>query len=816
MRRWLTALALATVAGAIVAGGWAYYVASSTSGSAGGAKASSLPTGNTPTVSVIGRNVTVTWAQNSVSALGGLLGAQSNGGYTITRYAANATSTAISPGASCSGSQTGGADPLSCTENNLPTGRWKYTATPTYYNWSGGESSQSASAIIPPANPSSVTLVNGGGVGSAYINNANKSSVNVDVALPATSLGSDTINLSISDGIPADTVTASTAGTTGSGTVHFTGLNLSGLTDGTLTFTATAQSSYGDNSAGSASNAYTKDTVAPAAPTSVSLSNGGGAGSAFINSANKASVNYNVVLAASSVASDTITFNLNDPGSVHTIGPLTKSGIAGGGTQTFNSNNLTSFNDGTITASATATDAAGNTSAATTTTNTKDTVAPAAPTSVALSNGGGTGSAFINSANKAGVNYSVALGSGSLSSDTITFNLNDAGSAHTIGPLTTAGTSGAGNVSFNGNNLSAFNDGTITASATATDAAGNTSAATTTTNTKDTVAPAAPTSVSLSNGGGAGSAFINSANKASVNYNVVLAASSVASDTITFNLNDPGSVHTIGPLTKSGIAGGGTQTFNSNNLTSFNDGTITASATATDAAGNTSAATTTTNTKDTVAPAAPTSVSIANGQSATGSAPFWINGNNKGSVNYDVVLPASANDSTSDTVKVTLTSGVSVSGTAASIGSAGGTVHVTGIDATTLTDGTVSVSATVTDAAGNASTAATTTTGKDTVAPSAPSGSTGKYTYTDNTTPTADTITGSSGTVASGDFLVASEITGPNTGTQYTSAAAASNGSVAAFAVGNSTVTVKFTFFEEDPAGNLSTAGPSIPYTDTK
>jgi hypothetical protein len=260
-RRWLVAFALAILAAVVAAAGWAFYVATSTAGSSGRARAAFLPTGKQPAVSVSGRDVTVSWAQDSVAALGGLLGAQAHGGYTITRYAESAPSTPITAGANCSGTQSGSTDPLTCTEDDLPTGRWKYTATPSYYNWVGGESSQSAHAIIAPAAPSSVTLVNGGGVGGAYINAANKTSLTIDVTLPATSLSSDTVNLSLGDGVHSP-VTSSKPATAGAGSVSFTGVNASSLSDGSIAISSTSSSSYGDPSSATQIT-RTKDTVAP-------------------------------------------------------------------------------------------------------------------------------------------------------------------------------------------------------------------------------------------------------------------------------------------------------------------------------------------------------------------------------------------------------------------------------------------------------------------------------------------------------------------------------------------------------------------------
>jgi hypothetical protein len=259
----------------------AFFVAGSTAFSYGAARAGTLSAGNTPaTPGVAGRDVTVTWAQNSPAFLGGLLGADANGGYLIERYAASGA--AITPAASCGGLRQGAADPLSCTENSLPTGRWQYTVTPKYYNWLGAEGSKSASAAIAPANPTSVSLVNGAGTGNAFINTANASSLNFDVVVPATSLSSDTITLTLTDPGSVHTVIATQAATTGAGTVHFTGVNGSTLNNGTITIVAKATSSYGDNSASSPSLTRTKDTVAPTNALTLTAKSPGG--SSFLSS----------------------------------------------------------------------------------------------------------------------------------------------------------------------------------------------------------------------------------------------------------------------------------------------------------------------------------------------------------------------------------------------------------------------------------------------------------------------------------------------------------------------------------------------------
>jgi hypothetical protein len=113
-RRLLILIAVAVAAGALAGTLIAYFSGAASAGSAGGAAAGTLPAGNTPALSRSGRDVSVTWNQNSFQS--DLLGNISHGGYVITRYAENDPATPIGPGSACGGTRTGTADPLECTE----------------------------------------------------------------------------------------------------------------------------------------------------------------------------------------------------------------------------------------------------------------------------------------------------------------------------------------------------------------------------------------------------------------------------------------------------------------------------------------------------------------------------------------------------------------------------------------------------------------------------------------------------------------------------------------------------------------------------
>jgi hypothetical protein len=101
------------------------------------AKAKALGAGNVPTGSVSGHKVTVSWAASSYTNGG------SPAGYLINRYNAS-TGVLQTIGANCSGT----IAVLTCTENGVPSGSWKYSVTPATANWRGAESAKSATVTV--------------------------------------------------------------------------------------------------------------------------------------------------------------------------------------------------------------------------------------------------------------------------------------------------------------------------------------------------------------------------------------------------------------------------------------------------------------------------------------------------------------------------------------------------------------------------------------------------------------------------------------------------------------------------------------------
>ena len=138
------------VASLVVAAPGVAQAAWNTSATARGyAKAVSVPQGNAPTSSVNGRDVTVSWAVTSFPDTTPVAG------YTVRRFdASTGVPQTVLP--SC----TGTIATLTCTEFGVAPGTWKYAVTPKQALWTGLESVQSATATVgsPSLTLSTTTL----------------------------------------------------------------------------------------------------------------------------------------------------------------------------------------------------------------------------------------------------------------------------------------------------------------------------------------------------------------------------------------------------------------------------------------------------------------------------------------------------------------------------------------------------------------------------------------------------------------------------------------------------------------------------------
>ncbi len=483
------------------------------------------------------------------------------------------------------------------------------------------------------------------------------------------------ISVFVTDGA-TDTAVMTTS-VAADGTWSITDIDVSGLSDGTLAYQVAATNAQGHTS--NALRSATKDTVAPTVDitTVTNPVNIGNVSNVTASGTGEVGANLSIVASdgTNSTAAQTTT-------------------IAAGGAWSVSGFNLSALNDGTITFTVTATDAAGNTATDSLTTS-KDTVAPTvAITSVTdPANSANAANTTISGTGTVGATISVVVGDGTNS---------------TAAQTTTVGSGGTWSIS--GINVTSLNDGTITYTATASDAAGNTSTATRTAQ-KDTTAPAVAVTVTTNpvNAGNVTSTSANGTGEVGANISLV----------VTDGTNSTAALTTT-------VTANGTWSITGINVSSLSDGTITFTATATDTAGNTATATSTAQ-KDVVAPALelievtdPINASEATNVAASGT----------GEVGASISLVVS--DGTNSTAAMTTTV------------ASDGTWSVSGIDVSGLDDGTITFTATATDAAGNTATD-TLAAELDTTAPAVEITSVSNPVNNDNVTTAAASGTGEVG-----------------------------------------------------------------------
>ncbi|MBG6152367.1 MULTISPECIES: Ig-like domain-containing protein [unclassified Aquimarina] len=530
-----------------------------------------------------------------------------------------------------------------------------------------------------------------------------------------------TYNYTFSTSGGAGTVTGS--GTVASAGATISGIDLTGLADGTITLSVTLTDVNG-NTGSAATDTETKETVAPTGY-SVAIDQNP------INAGNDNAVSYTF---SSAEVGATYNYTFSTSGGAGTV---TGSGTVASAGATISGIDLTGLADGTITLSVTLTDINGNTGSAATDTETKETVAPTGY-SVAIDQNP------INAGNDNAVSYtfsSAEVGA------TYNYTFSTSGGAGTV---TGSGTVASAGATISGIDLTGLADGTITLSVTLTDVNGNTGSAATDTETKETVAPTGY-SVAIDQ------SPINAGNDNAVSYTF---SSAEVGATYNYTFSTSGGAGTV---TGSGTVASAGATISGIDLTGLADGTITLSVTLTDVNGNTGSAATDTETKETIAP---TGYSVAIDQSP-------INAGNDNAVSYTF---SSAEVGATYNYTFSTSGGAGTVTGSGTVASAGATIS--GIDLTGLADGTITLSVTLTDVNGNTGSAATDTETKETVAPtgysvaidqspisdlndnavsytfsSAEVGAT--YNYTFSTSGGAGTVTGS-GTVASAGATISS------------------------------------------------------------
>ncbi len=467
-------------------------------------------------------------------------------------------------------------------------------------------------------------------------------------AISGVATAGSSISVVVSDGTTS--LAPHTAQAATDGTWSITGINVVTLADGTLTYSVTASGS--DGGSAQTSTTATKDTVAPTLAI--------GTVSDPVNVGNVSALS----ITGTSSANQLVTVTVSD--GTNTTDPVTATADANGD-WSLGSIDLSALASGTITYTASATDAVGNT-ATVTQTATKDTEAP----TVAITSLPDT----INAANQNAVSIS---GTGEVG-DTISLLITDAATGQVTPDSVVVGQDGTW--SFTGIDVSSLAEGTIDFSVTATDAASNTSqtsqsankdtevAVIITESTTDPITPDNETNTSVTGGGEAGATV-----------SVVASDGTGATDPMTVTV-DSESTWTVSGIDVSGLA----------------DGTITYTATITDAAGNTDAFQFPVQ-KDTTAPSLTVDSS---------SDPIGI-GNQKHVTVGGTVEPGA-------TVSVVVSDGTNSTDAADAQVGQDGNWSLADIDVSGLNDGTLTFMVTATDAVNNLSTDNSLTATKTTVA----------------------------------------------------------------------------------------------------
>ncbi|TWA67773.1 putative repeat protein (TIGR02059 family), partial [Azospirillum baldaniorum] len=500
--------------------------------------------------------------------------------------------------------------------------------------------------------------------------------------------------------------------------------------------TATATDAAG-NTSSAGTQTLTIDTTAPNAPavTSATLSN-----------------NATPILTGTAEAGSTVTVTVG--GATYTTTATNGNWSINLATATPTAGSLTLNANGSNAVSATATDAAGNVSTPGTQSLTIDTTAPNAPTvTTALSN---STTPTLTGTAEAGSTVTVTVGGATYTTTATngTWSVN----------LATA-TPTAGSLSLNAN-------GTNPVSATATDAAGNTSAPGTQTLAIDTTAPTAPTvATELSN-----------------STTPTLTGTAEAGSTVTVTVG--GATYTTTATNGNWSINLATATPTAGSLSLDANGANPVSATATDAAGNTSAPGTQTLTIDTTAPTAPTvATALTNSTTPT--------------------LTGTAETGSTVTVTIggaTYTTTATNGAWSLNLATATPTAGSLSLDA----NGANPVSATATDAAGNTSSAGTQSLTIDTTLPDAPAVTSAALSNSTTPTLTGTAEAGSTVTVTVGGATYTTTATN-GTWSLNLATATPTAGSLSLDANGANPVTATAT----DAAGNVSTPGTQSLTVDT-
>ena len=598
--------------------------------------------------------------------------------------------------------------------DNAAVGQGPAAITTTITDGAGNTSSPSPATTInidtlAPNAPATAPLVAENAGGGINIAEAADGTV-VEVSLTGTNaLAGDKVNVII-DGESTSYTLLSADITAGKAMVSVPKSVLDNAGQGPAAVTATITDAAGNTSGPSPVANITIDTLAPTAPAAPLVAENANGGISAAEAADGTPVEVSLA-DTNAVAGDVVNVIVDGVSTPYTLLPADIT--AGKATVTVPKTVIDAAGQGLAAVTATITDAAGNTSAPSTATSINiDTVPPTAPLAPVVledTNGG------INTAEAAdGTVVEVNLtGTNAVAGDTVTVTIDGIPTTYTLLPADI--TAGKAMVEVPKPVLDSAGEGAAIVTATITDIAGNTSAPSPATAINiDTTAPNAPAAPLVAENANGGINVVEAADGTVVEVSLN-GTNAVAGDKLNVIIDGVSTPYTL--LAADITAGKAMVTVPEAVLTAAGQGAASVTATITDAAGNTSPPSVATAiTIDTSAPTAPAAPLVA--EAAGGG----INGVEAADGTVVEVSLTGTNALAGDVVNV-IVDGVSTPYTLLAVDITAGKAMVTVPEAvlTAAGQGAASVTATITDVAGNTSSPSPATTiNIDTVAPTAP------------------------------------------------------------------------------------------------
>ncbi|EOX4826007.1 Ig-like domain-containing protein [Vibrio alginolyticus] len=540
-----------------------------------------------------------------------------------------------------------------------------------------------------------------------------------------------------------------------------------------ITHAISAKASDSDDNVSSASNALsvTIDTIAPSV---VSITTPIEADS-IVNAAEDNDV---LIAGSGAEAGNSVTVTITDNNS--SVSRTVTADNSGNWTLSGSELDVSGLNNGTLTVSATQADIAGNISTAASQSVTLDNAAPSAVTITTPIETDG----IVNAAED---NDVLIAGSGAEVGNSVTVTITDNNSS--VSRTVTTDNSGSWTLSGSELDVSGLNNGTLIVAVTQSDTAGNTSRVTTQSITLDNAAPSAVTITTPIETDG----IVNA-----VEDNDVLIAGSgaEAGNSVTVTITDKNS--SVSRTVTTDNSGNWTLSGSELDISGLSNGTLTVSATQADIAGNISTVATQSVTLDNAAPSA-----------VTISTPIAIDGIVNAAEDNDVLIAGSGAEA-GNSVTVTITdNNNSVSRTVTADNTGAWTTIGSEFDVSAFNNGTLTVAASQSDAAGNTSSIDSTTITLDNVRPTVSLSSSDLDLISGETASITFTLSESSSDFTESDVTV--------TGGSLSNFAGSGDNYTATFtpdrdSTSTATINVAADFFT-DAAGNSNTAAPQLSIT---